>query len=31
MLGVLIPRPVLDAIAAGTVTVAFRRWDRARV
>jgi hypothetical protein len=31
MPGVLIPRPVLDAIAAGTVTVAFRRWDRARV
>ena len=31
MLGVLIRRPVLDAIAAGTVTVAFRRWDRARV
>jgi hypothetical protein len=28
---VLIRRPVLDAIAAGTVTVAFRRWDRARV
>ena len=31
MLGVLLRRPVLDAIAAGTVTVAFRRWDRARV
>jgi hypothetical protein len=31
MPGVLIRRPVLDAIAAGTVTVAFRRWDRARV
>jgi hypothetical protein len=28
---VLIRRPVLDAIAAGTVTVAFRRWDRPRV
>jgi hypothetical protein len=28
---VLIRRPVLDAIAAGTVTCAFRRWDRPRV
>jgi hypothetical protein len=28
---VLIRRPVLDAIAAGTVTLAFRRWDRPRV
>ena len=28
---VLIRRPVLDAIAAGTVTVLFRRWDRPRV
>jgi hypothetical protein len=28
---VLIRRPVLEAIAAGTVTVAFRRWDRPRV
>ncbi|OLT20373.1 hypothetical protein BJF78_09660 [Pseudonocardia sp. CNS-139] len=27
----LIRRPVLDAIAAGTVTVLFRRWDRPRV
>lgn len=27
----LIRRPTLDAIAAGTVTVAFRRWDRPRV
>ncbi|OZM79055.1 ASCH domain-containing protein [Pseudonocardia sp. MH-G8] len=26
-----IRRPVLDAIAAGTVTLAFRRWDRPRV
>ena len=31
MLGVLIRKPILDAIAAGTVTVAFRRWDRPRV
>jgi hypothetical protein len=28
---VLIRRPVLDAIAAGTVTCVFRRWDRPRV
>jgi hypothetical protein len=28
---VQIRRPVLDAIAAGTVTCAFRRWDRPRV
>ena len=28
---VLIRRPVLEAIAAGTVTVVFRRWDRPRV
>jgi hypothetical protein len=28
---VLFRRPVLDAIAAGAVTVAFRRWDRPRV
>jgi hypothetical protein len=28
---VQIRRPVLDAIAAGTVTVVFRRWDRPRV
>jgi hypothetical protein len=28
---VLIRRPVLDAIAAGTVTQLFRRWDRPRV
>jgi hypothetical protein len=28
---VLIRRPVLDAIAAGAVTVQFRRWDRPRV
>jgi hypothetical protein len=28
---VLIRRPVLEAIAAGSVTVAFRRWDRPRV
>jgi hypothetical protein len=28
---VLIRRPVLDAIAAGAVTVVFRRWDRPRV
>jgi hypothetical protein len=28
---VLIRRPVLDAIAAGTVTCLFRRWDRPRV
>ncbi len=28
---VQIRRPVLDAIAAGTVTLAFRRWDRPRV
>jgi hypothetical protein len=27
----MIPRAVLDHIAAGTVTVAFRRWRRARV
>ncbi len=27
----LIRKPVLDAIAAGTVTCAFRRWDRPRV
>lgn len=27
----LIRRPVLDAIADGTVTVLFRRWDRPRV
>jgi hypothetical protein len=27
----MIRRPVLDAIAAGTVTLAFRRWDRPRV
>ncbi|WP_226363948.1 hypothetical protein [Pseudonocardia abyssalis] len=27
----LIRRPVLDAIVAGTVTVAFRRWSHARV
>ncbi len=27
----LIRRPVLDAIADGSVTVLFRRWDRARV
>ncbi|MHA6618674.1 ASCH domain-containing protein [Pseudonocardia sp. DLS-67] len=27
----LIRRPVLDAIAAGTVTQLFRRWDRPRV
>ncbi|MGE3289632.1 MAG: hypothetical protein AB7J32_26535 [Pseudonocardia sp.] len=27
----LIPRPVLDGILAGTVTVAFRRWTRPRV
>ena len=27
----LIPRPTLDAIAAGTVTLAFRRWRRPRV
>ena len=31
MLGVLIRKPILDAIAAGTVTVAFRRWERPRV
>lgn len=31
MAGVLIRRPTLDAIAAGTVTVAFRRWERPRV
>jgi len=31
MSGVLIRRPVLDAIADGTVTTAFRRWERARV
>jgi hypothetical protein len=29
--GVLIRRPVLDEIAAGTVTALFRRWDRPRV
>jgi hypothetical protein len=28
---VLIRRPVLDAIAAGSVTCVFRRWDRPRV
>jgi len=28
---VLIRRPVLEAVAAGTVTLAFRRWDRPRV
>jgi hypothetical protein len=28
---VLIRRPVLEAIAAGAVTVVFRRWDRPRV
>jgi len=28
---VLIRRPVLDAIAAGTVTCVFRHWDRPRV
>jgi hypothetical protein len=28
---VQIRRPVLDAIAAGTITLAFRRWDRPRV
>lgn len=28
---VLIRRPVLDAVAAGTVTCLFRRWDRPRV
>jgi hypothetical protein len=28
---VLIRRPVLDAIAAGTITCVFRRWDRPRV
>jgi hypothetical protein len=28
---VLIRRPVLDAIAAGTVTCVFRRWDQPRV
>jgi hypothetical protein len=28
---VQIRRPVLDAIAAGTVTLAFRRWDRPRL
>jgi hypothetical protein len=28
---VLIRRPTLDAIAAGEVTVAFRRWERPRV
>jgi hypothetical protein len=28
---VLIRRPVLDAIAAGTVTCLFRRWERPRV
>jgi hypothetical protein len=28
---VQIRRPVLDAIVAGTVTLAFRRWDRPRV
>jgi hypothetical protein len=28
---VQIRRPVLDAVAAGTVTLAFRRWDRPRV
>jgi hypothetical protein len=28
---VQIRRPVLEAIAAGTVTCAFRRWDRPRV
>lgn len=27
----LIRRPVLDAVAAGVVTVLFRRWDRPRV
>jgi hypothetical protein len=27
----MIRRPVLEAIAAGTVTLAFRRWDRPRV
>ncbi|HZE51212.1 MAG TPA: hypothetical protein VE074_16685, partial [Jatrophihabitantaceae bacterium] len=26
----LIPRPILDGIVAGDVTLAFRRWDRAR-
>ncbi|MBO0826441.1 MAG: hypothetical protein J2P24_01550 [Streptosporangiales bacterium] len=26
----LIPRPVLDGVVAGRVTLAFRRWDRAR-
>lgn len=31
MAGVLIRRPVLDAIAAGTVTCAFRRWSSPRV
>jgi hypothetical protein len=31
MSGVLIRRPVLDAIAAGEVTALFRRWDRPRV
>jgi hypothetical protein len=29
--GVLIRRPTLDAIAAGEVTLAFRRWERPRV
>jgi len=28
---VLIRRPVLDAIADGSVTALFRRWDRPRV
>jgi len=27
---VLIPQPILDGIVAGDVTLAFRRWDRAR-
>jgi hypothetical protein len=31
MTRVQIRRPVLDAIAAGTVTLVFRRWDRPRV
>jgi hypothetical protein len=31
MTGVLIRKPVLDAIAAGEITALFRRWDRPRV
>jgi hypothetical protein len=31
MTSVLIRKPTLDAIADGTVSVAFRRWDRPRV